>query len=177
MKNKRKLRFRIWVLFSIVLFLLLPLLSSPVAAAFTFNVSTAWTNNTAAGPTVGWTNTGGNPPGAYTSVHTNPASATFVCNFSFADTSGQPQTPCSRHYGELNVQKIFPTIGPLLTANTGNVFLSNTGTFTTTLSIGDTYTPNPPMGVTWNISVYVECEDLPSSTMAWNTWYWNYTVV
>ena len=164
---------RIGTLLSILMLILIPLLSSPVAAAFTFDVSTAWTDNTSTGPTVGWTNTGGNPPGVYGSADATPRNAVFTCDFSFKDTSGNTQTPSSRHYGEMEVFK--NPQGPRQVTNTGNVWLNNGGSNTATLTITDTYTIGE-VPVTWDIMLYVECEDYPTQTMAWNTYYWTYTV-
>lgn len=171
----KKNALRIGTFLAILLFLLIPLLSQPVAAANTFDLSTAWTDNTPAGPTVWWA--GANPPGAYTQARgPGAATVTFDCDFSFSDTSGNPNIPSSRHYGELNVQRVIPgPPGPLLVASTGNVFLNNGQSTIITLSITDNYNPAWPT-VTWDVWVYVECEDLPTGTMAWNTWYWTFTI-
>jgi hypothetical protein len=171
MKNKRNLGFRIWVLFSIVLFVLIPLLSSPVAAAFTFDVSTAYTDNTSGGPTVWWSGT--NNPGAYSSLHANPPSATFTCTFNFSDTSGNINIPSSSHYGELNVYQ--RNSGTFQGKDTGVIYLNNGQSTSVTLSISDTYNSNN-RPIIWDISVYVYCEDIPTQTAVWNTWSWTYTV-
>ena len=83
MKNKRKLGFRIWVLFSIVLFLLIPLLSSSVAASFTYFCQ-ASTVNKFDGPTSQTI-----CPGPWTFSHTpgQGTTATFTCNYTFLDSN------------------------------------------------------------------------------------------
>jgi hypothetical protein len=90
-----------------------------------------------------------------------------------SDNSGNIQTPSSRHYIELNVQKVYPTTGSVMNVNTGNVYLNNLGGTSGTLSITDTYSSVPTV---WDVWIYAECEDLPSTTTAWNTWYWQITV-
>ncbi len=62
------------------------------------------------------------------------------CNYTMTDSSGNPAfVPSSRHYIELNVQKVSPAIGPLMTVSTGNVILFNGGSTSGTLTITDTY--------------------------------------
>ena len=169
MLNKKK-ALRIGTLLCILLLLLIPLLSSPVAAAFTFDVGTAWTNNTPGGPTVGHNGPG---EGSYGSADSTPRTATFKCVFDFSDTSGNVQTPSSRHYGEIEVFK--NPSGPRQTKTTGVIYLNDGGSYTVSFTITDTYTVGE-LPVTWDIMVYVECKDIPSDTRVMNTWNWDYTM-
>lgn len=166
----KKQALRLGTLLCILLLLLIPMMSSPVAAAFTFNVG-VWTDNTSSGPTVGCGGT--NPPGSYSSVDSTPRTATFTCTFDFTDSSGNTQTPSSRHYGEMEVFK--RPSGPSQIKGTEVIYLDDGESYTTTLTITDTYTAGE-IPVTWDIMVYVECKDIPSITTVMNTWYWDYTV-
>jgi hypothetical protein len=143
------------------MFLLLPLLSSPVAASFTTFSSVA-TNNVPAWPVVTitvpantvYTNTGG--------------MATFQLNYSFGDTNGPGLG--SNHRATLTVTR---TPGPQpggSPATTGWVFVAagaGTGAVTGTLTITDTW--SPPASVTWDIEVIGECIDLQTTNSQTDT--------
>lgn len=148
-------------------------MSSPVAAAFTFDVGTPYTNNLPTGPTVGWVGIFA-PGGTITDPDGTPRSVSFTCTISFADNSGKPQTPVSRHYGEFEVFK--NPSGPRQTRSTGNINLNNGGSWSVTYTITDTWIL-AEVPVTWDLMAYVECEDYPTQTTAWNTYYWTYMVV
>jgi hypothetical protein len=176
MKNKRKLGFRIWVLFSVALFLLIPLLSSPVAATVNFDNMGVRTNNSANFPLVavlGPPTYSYDLPGNYSDSDDGSGSVKFAVDCYIEDN--KPLGNGSDHYVELNVQRVSPSIGQLLQTSTGIITLaanSRNNPYPQTIQITTTYTK----GDTFCAYIYAECEDLQTSQKAWYTWYWNYTV-
>jgi len=79
---KKKNMLRMGVIFSIIMFVLMPLISSSVTAAATIN-TTATTTNTGAGPTAVAL-----VPGPWSFPDVGVRTATFVCSWSFSDSVG-----------------------------------------------------------------------------------------
>ena len=149
MKNKRKLGFRIWVLFSIVLFLLIPLLSSPVAAAFnhTSSVITTAGPGLFGFPTVTVTVPTGSPIQEQDQA---PRTATFQLDYSFSDTTPTGVGSLgSTHKATMTVTR---TPGPSPAPVTTNWIPLNPSTSTSgTLYINDTWTQAG--SVNWDVEV------------------------
>jgi hypothetical protein len=175
MINKRKLGFRIWVLFSIVLSLLIPLLSSPVAAAFTKPHGTASTDNTPSGPTA----TGSTPSGGDIS-DSAPWTAKFSIDWTYKDTntSGSGST----HWMVISVDWQPGGTGPYMgpTRFTQNVTTiganggTRTGTFTTIPGIQN----YGGIGTNFEVIVEVYCKDTASGvTDSWIGPGQTYTVI
>jgi hypothetical protein len=156
MNNKSKVRFRIGAICLIALFLLLPLLSSTVAAAF-IDTSTSSTNNTPIGPTAAVTPTGAGPFG-YPDV--GAGTATFNCNWNFVDT--KPLGIGSDNMATLTVT--YQT-GARTSVNTGIIRLAPGGSMSGTLTIVMGYPPGPPTD-TWTVKVDALCIDLQTSAIA-----------
>ena len=161
MKCKSKVRFRIVSLGLIAMFLIIPLLSSPVAAAFT-SFSSADTNCAPTGPTA--LATVPSSPGTF--LDSTPRTATFQCSYSFRDTMNNGRTPSSDHWATITVQKT-STIpwGSPQTSSTGTISLNNGQTQTGTLVITDTWTL-VQVPVTWHVVVHVYCKDRVSGVSA-----------
>ena len=151
-------------------------MQSPVAAEADFDVSVAYAQVFYPGsgppfkvPQVWWA--GANPPGSYRDTHSGGAVVHFKCSFVFRDTGGNN----SRHYGELNVQRVSPTTGPLLVKNTGNRY-PNGGEIQIDLQIIVYYNVND-LPITWDVWVYIECELIVSPyTTDYDTFEWDYTM-
>jgi hypothetical protein len=164
------------------MFLLIPMLSPPVAATVKYDRMGVRTNNTATFPLVAVlgppTYPSYDPPNGYNKNCDTSGSIKFEvdCYIEDNNLSGSG----SDHYVELNVQKISPKpYGDLLSTNTGIISL-NAGQqnvpFPVTLSITTNYTirgqPPPQYNEIFCAYVYAECEDKSSSITAYNTWYW-----
>ena len=156
---KKKNELRMGVIFSIAIFLLLPLLSSPVAAAATIN-TTATTTNTGAGPTAV-----ASVPGPWSFPDVGVRTATFVCTFSFSDSVGGSG---SLHQANLTVHKTSanPPVAPI------TAFAAPPPGWPLSLAIasgsfqivdGYTWAEVP---VTWSITLTVTCLDIASGVSA-----------
>jgi hypothetical protein len=174
MKNKRKLRFKIWVLFSVALFLLIPLLSSPVAAAFTLNVGTAYTNNVPAGPSAT-----GNINVPTTITDSSPFNANFVvdCNYNDNNEGGSG----SNHWVEVIVRWQPQGTGAWQGPNTYTQAAiplaagpaSWSGPYTT-----PTLTGYGGIGTNFQVEVKVYCYDiLTTTTASWSSGVKSFTIV
>lgn len=163
MRTKKNM-LRIGTLILIGMFLLLPLMSSPVAASFTTYSSIATNNPTPpAWPTVaitvpanrGYTNVGG--------------MATFQLNYSFTDSNGGGLG--SNHRATLIVTRTPGPNPPGSPATTGWVFVAagggGGGPITGTLTITDTWAP--PSSVTWDIEVIGTCTDIQTTNSQTDT--------
>jgi len=149
MKSRKNI-LRISAFLTILMFLLIPLLSSPVAAAFFYN-STAVTNVTSSGYTAD-----ADCPPPYTFQHSGNPTATFTCDYTFTDSDSSG--PGSRHRATITVVGPgTPTGGAV--GSTGWVVLNpGAGTSTGTISVGPfTYTAPPP-SVTWTVEVVADCQ-------------------
>ena len=144
------------------MFLLVPLLSSPVAASFNWGLGNVWTNNTPAGPTAGGTIAG---PGA-TLFDTAPFNAQFNVDYSYTDTQSGPRG--SDHWVIIIVWWQPAGAGPWSGPNTytqGRITLtpgtSASGTFTTGTIVG-----YGGKGTNFVVTVTVNCQDLNTMTTA-----------
>jgi hypothetical protein len=157
MKNKSKVRFRIGAMCLIALFLLIPLLSSPVAAAFIDNTNVT-TNNPATGaPTVVI-----NPTTARVYIHASgtPTTASFTLTYSFTDS--KPGGSGSNHYADITVT---PPGVPAGFASVGPMFVpAGTGPITGILLVGPLNYGAPPPPTTWTVTVTAFCTDIASTT-------------
>jgi hypothetical protein len=169
------------------MFLLIPMLSPPVAATVTYNKMGVRTNNSANFPLVAVLGPPTFPiydqPGNYTRNCDTSGSIKFEvdCYIEDNNLSGSG----SDHYVELNVQKTYPKpYGSLLSTNTGIISLTagqQNVPYPVTLSITTNYTirgqPPPQFNENFCAYVYAECEDSSSGRTAYYTWYWNVTII
>jgi hypothetical protein len=175
MKSRKKMKFRIGVLCLIALFILLPYLSSPVAATVIFQNIGAISDNTPGGPTVAYVSGGSyKSPGSYNVNDDTSGVITFNCDCFQKDSNSGGQG--SVHYMELNVQQIIPSPGSLLTTyiyrelNPGQT----ASPYPTILSITTTYSS---IGDVFSVYVYAEVTDNATQNSAWNTYYWTVTII
>ena len=142
---------------TLLMFLLMPLLSSPVIAAASVN-TTATTTNTGAGPTaISFV------PGPWSFPDVGVRTATFVCTYDFSDTLGNPAG--SNHQATLYVQKTSTSPpGPVLPASSPLWWLS-AASVSGSFQLSDNYTFFE-VPVTWTIFLNVTCTDLFTSTSA-----------
>jgi hypothetical protein len=173
MKNKRKLGFRIWVLFSVALFLLIPLLSSPVAA-FTQNLGSATTNNTPAGPTAS-----GTISAPATISDNSPFNARFQVDYSYTDSL--PGGAGSNHWIQI-IGSYQPNGSvnwwPFSFTQNPSIFISqNGGTVTGTYTTG-WITGYGGKGTNFQLYVYVNCQDVATTqTQTWTSSLITFTII
>ena len=149
--NSKKLSIRLGAIISTAIFFLVPLLSSPVAAAGTGTYNCfADTDNTPGGPTA----QAACPP-PYTISGLGANMATFTCTYTFIDSNSAGTG--SNHRATLTVSPPGPATGQ---ASTGWVFIvANGGTVSGTISVGPlAYTPP----TSWSVTLEVWCWDLAS---------------
>jgi hypothetical protein len=161
MINKKR-ALRLGTLLCLLLFLLIPLLSSPVAAAFTFNLGSVGTLNGPAGPTAWGTIAGGNQ------LDNSPFNARFSVAYNYADAN--PGGTGSTHQMVVTVSWVRPNgmpgggpftyTQPLVTLPPGG---STSGTFFTGWING-----YAGKGSVFSVYVAVTCTDLFST--AFMTW-------
>jgi len=157
--NSKKLSIRLGAIISTAIFFLVPLLSSPVAAAGTGTYNCfADTDNTPGGPTA----QAACPP-PYTISGLGANMATFTCTYTFIDSYPTPGTG-SNHRATLTVSPPGPATGQ---ASTGWVFIvANGGTVSGTISVGPLpYTPP----ASWSVTLEVWCNDVFSGNTAYAT--------
>ena len=170
-----KKNLRILLFLIILMFLLIPLFSGNVSAAVPFLVSVD-TNNTPGGPYVGLHSGCPTPCTQYNPIPLTCDGSgilTISCDAYIEDTN--PSGSGSDHYVELNVQRVWPTTGPLLATNTGLITLAaNTrnSPYPQRLTISTSYTVGEDTLEIFHVYVYAECEDLSTSIKVWNTWSW-----
>ena len=166
---KRKHALRIGTILCILVFLLIPLMSSPVAASFIEPLGGVWTVNSPAGP-----NAGGNV-GAPANISDNsPFNAKFSVEYIYKDnnTGGSG----SNHWTEIIVYYKPPNTGwqgPVLCSQTP-IFISagggtRTGTYTTPWipAMGSSY---GGWGTIFELNVVVHCHDIASNyTYSWSS--------
>jgi hypothetical protein len=182
MWNKTKVRFRIVVLCLIALFVLLPLLSSPVAATIQCNRIGVISDNAPGGPYVAalGPSISYDLPGSYPAYDDNSGVITFTCDCYQIDTN--PGGQGSVHYMELNVQKINPRpFGSLLTTSIYRALNpgQTASPYPTQLQITTNYTvlnPPPAFQEVFVAYVYAEVTDNQTQTSAYNTFYWYFTI-
>ena len=136
------------------MFLLVPLLSSPVAAAVTFDT---------------WATTDLLPTGAPTANAGKYTSntefdddglvvITVTCDYMGSDqTTGQP-SPSSYHFAELRIQLIEPVTGTNKTDDHYEVLDSGEDFYGITLEVSDSY--QLVTELKWNVSVHAACTNL-----------------
>jgi hypothetical protein len=107
--SKKKNMLRIGTILCILLFLLIPLLSLPVAAAHTVHLGSVWTDNLPACPTAGGT-IGGGVPAQITD--TSPFNARYTVDYSYSD-SKPGGTLGSDHWMEVVVSWTGPSPGSI----------------------------------------------------------------
>ena len=162
MVNKKR-ALRIGAFMSILMFLLIPLLSSPVAASFTLGIGGVVTNATPGGPTAS-----GTISGPATVSDTAPFNARFSVTFNYRDTQWGPQD--SLHWVVIIVSwqpgGVGPWLGPVPLAQ-AQVRLSpgtsQSGTFITSPTGIVAYGGK---GTNFVVSVTVYCQDLNTMTTA-----------
>ena len=150
MKSRKNI-LRIGTFLAILMFLLIPLLSSPVAAAFFYN-STAVTCIDVNGVLTA----DADCPPPYIFQHSGTPTATFTCDYTFTDSYSNGVG--SQHRATITVVGPgTPTGGAV--GSTGWVVLNpGAGTSTGTISVGPfTYTAPPP-SVTWTVEVVADCQ-------------------
>ena len=185
MRNKRKI-IKLSSLICILLFLLIPLMSSPVAASFNYGLGNVWTVNwpppPGAGPTAGGTITG---PFGGTLFDTSPFNAQFNVLYNYTDAYPAGSGGMgSNHWMSITVSYqpggTGPWVGPLTFTQTTIVLGpmgTASGTFTTPmipangLSYGGKST-------NFQVTVVVNCQDIATtSTFTWTSSTISFTVV
>ena len=168
MVNKKQ-ALRIGTFLAVLMFLLIPLLSSPVAATFTFGLGNVWTNNTTTGPTAGGTILGGSP------LDNGPTfNGRFQVNYNYFDTDSRPTNTGSRSRMVVTVNWVpgdgtpppaFPTVftQPWVNLPVGGAQM---GTYTTLWING-----YGGKGTVFTVTVDVTCQSLTpaASFTAWGT--------
>lgn len=152
--KKRTIRFVTF--FSILLFLLMPLLSSPVAAGFTLE-SECSSENLEDGPVVEANLPSGGPfPKVYPDVA--PRTAIFELTYVFVDSTTEGEG--SEHYAILYVQRLLPTGEPFV-KNTGHVpqLPGTSSSPPKTLQIKDDWIEDEDYY--WHVYVTMGCRQLP----------------
>jgi hypothetical protein len=185
MKSRKKMKFRIGVLCLIAMFMLIPLLSSPVAATLHFdNIGVRSNNSQYGGPLVVVVGGQYDPEGSYGRSCDGSGWITFTCDCYQIDNKPAPAGQGSVHYMELNVQKIEPNpVGSLMTTymyrelNPGQ----QASPYPTQLQITCNYTIRTSSSIpTWHekfaVYVYAEVTDNATQNSAWNTFYWDVTI-
>jgi hypothetical protein len=168
MKSKTKVRFRIGAMCLIAMFLLIPLLSSPVAAgAHTFAAGTGTSTNTnpPAVCTVAITMTGplATPAGA------PPNTLTVTFNYNFVDSNAGPAG--SKHICNMRVTE--PTSGTNRLVSTGWITVAAGATVSGTLTTGPFGFAATPPTLVFTIYVNMTVVDLntgpPRSGFGWGS--------
>ena len=155
---KRKNVLRMVVLISIAMFVLIPLLSSPVAAVVNYNAGTGTTTNPTppAVQTVVFAMSApfATPPGAIPPLIVN-------FNWNFADTFPSPGGKGSNHMCTLTVTQTSPAGPPPVSATTGMTYIgANSRTTSGWLTTTSPFTP-PQQGssITFTIRVDMYVDD------------------
>lgn len=161
MRTKKNV-LRIGTFLAVLMFFLIPLLSSPVAAAFTFNLGSVSTFNGPAGPTAWGTIVGGNQ------LDNTPFNARFSVAYNYADAN--PGTG-SNHQVVLIVSWVrpngMPGGGPFTYTQTW-VFLPPGGSTSGTFFTG--WINYAGKGCVFTVNVAVTCVDISSTnSMTWST--------
>jgi hypothetical protein len=156
MRTKKNM-LRIGTLITILMFLLIPLMSSPVAAGFTSPSTGETENSDGAAVEASITSI---PDGPYPIRYYDnaPRTATFTFTIVFVDSSTSGQG--SLHYAVLYVERLTPEMGPLVD-ETGLVPLTP-GQSTVPpiiLSVNDNWNENDEK--LWHVYVQIGCRKLP----------------
>ena len=156
----RKNVLKMVVFISIAMFVLIPLLSSPVAARANWG-SGCSTDNSMLGPTaqLWWDDT--------TIIDSSgaPYNYRFTMEYYFTDTSFNTQTPSSAHYASITVT---PAGGSTNTQTTNIVYLNKGQSTSGTLIATGFYSGPPPSSFTVELTVW--CRDIPSQQVATQGW-------
>ena len=165
---KKYNKIKLSVILIITTLILIPLLSSPVSAAITWNIGNTWTNNSPAGPTAGGVLIGAGSARADPATPPPNSIVTFTCTYSFVDTN--PGGIGSFHQATMTVTPPGPPAGVV---STGVIFrLPGGGPVVGTLSVGPLTNPK---GTVYTITVQTTCTDV--STGAFVVWTGNTNVV
>ena len=167
----RKQALRLGTFLAILMFLLVPLLSSPVAAAFTDNTNVT-TDMTPAGPTIVI-----NPTNNRVHFYDGLApTATFTLTYSFSDTD--PTGLGSWHTATITVT---PPGAPTGFASTGALFcppgVSPPAVWTGVLSVGPLTHPVPPGPTVWTVTIFVSVLDVANNNLVTSSATFTVTVV
>ena len=176
MSNKKKNNIlRIGALISIAMFLLIPLMSSPVAAAFNLTLGSVTTNNLPGGPTA----TGSiSTPGSVSD--TSPYNALFNVQYFYSDN--HPTGWGSDHWITLSIRWLpggnLPWSGPVTRTQPTITRPAGSGQL-----IG-WYTATPPINnyggkqTVFEVTVIVHCKDTASGfTQTWTSTTQTFTIV
>ena len=157
MKINKKYALRIGTILCILLFLLIPLLSSQVAAPTTYSIAN--TDNLSSGPTV-WIEV---PDDPVIWEDEAPRTVTFICDVIFTDTKGGQG---SNHWARLTVTKIDPE-GEPQDDYTGIIPVIGTTNRPPDLSVTDTWEEG--QSTYWIVYIEVSCTDIATSTNAYDS--------
>ena len=148
---KRKNVLRIGTFISIAMFLLIPLLSSPVAAGFTLE-SECSSENLEDGPVV----SANLPPGSFPRVYPDDAPRTAIFELTYVFVDSTTEGAGSEHYAILYVQRVLPEGEPLV-KNTGHVpqFPGTSSSPPQTLQIKDDWIEDEDCY--WHVHVTIAC--------------------
>ncbi len=155
MRTKKNM-LRIGTLITILMFLLIPLMSSPVAAGFTSPSTGDTENSDGAAVKASITSI---PDGPYPIRYYDnaPRTATFKFTVDFVDSSSSGEG--SEHYAVLYVERLMPEMGPLVD-ETGLVQLPwGVTNPPITLSVNDNW--NQYDEKLWHVFVQIGCRKLP----------------
>ena len=163
--KRKKNALRIGTSISILLLILIPLLSSNVAAVHTVLLGSVTTNNTIGGPTATGAVNGAIPG---TILDNGPFNANYVVDYSYTDSN--PFGNGSDHWIQVNVSYGYPGTPPttitftqsppiFIAANAGTV----TGSYTTPWIVG-----YGNKGIIFTVTFGVYCRDRSSwTTVSW----------
>ncbi len=154
MKHRKRIKFKIWVWCSIALFLLIPLLNSPVAAALNCTGMSVTTTAGPAGTPISITVTN---PTSLTFTDDGTGAINFICNYSFSDAFTTTRTPSSRHKSSLTVT-IKTGTGTGGFSGTNWVILNNGQSSSGTLTVPATYTSPPTV---FNVILDTHVQEFP----------------
>ena len=170
----RKQTLRLGTFLAILMFLLVPLLSSPVAAAFTLNLGSVTTNNTPGGPTAT-----GVISAPATIFDTTPWNANFVVSYSYTDSN--PGGLGSIHWLTVSVTwqpggtgpwsgpNVYTQLAIFLPANWRTI----TGFYTTPWITG-----YGGKGTNFQVNVVVNCQDISLPfTATWSSLPQRFTII
>jgi hypothetical protein len=173
-KSKSKVRFRIGAMCLITLLLLIPLLSSPVAAAFSLNLGSVFTNNNTVGPSAS-----GSISTPSTVTDSAPFNANFAVYYDYNDCDAAGGG--SDHWMVVTVSWLPPGspswLGPNIYTQGKIRIPANGGQRTGTYNTG-TIVGYGGKGTSFQVSVVVYCDDLTGNPPAsWSSGIKSFSVV
>jgi hypothetical protein len=170
MKRLRKIGIRSVLFLSILMVILIPLLSSPVAAIVYLDKIGVSTDNSAGGPQVIVATVSPHlPPGTYTLTCDGSGTFTVKCDCYCIDRNGAGTG--SDHFIEVNIYRF--STGKLYTSTYSTTLNPNTqiSPYPTQITCSAPYSTGSPTEQ-FSVYVYAYVEDLQTTNAAWNTWYW-----